>query len=251
MRTAAFIGAALRLGIDQPHQHRGRRDAGLRSPRGPAALHQQPLVLDGNWLSWLTTATIPKPVNDGTLGFVFTERPIYARRDGLHQGLRALEAQRSAPAACGPQELWPLGDQRRWADLCTPRQDLAAGRARGRADRSQPADGRAGGELLYEGDRATSSPTGGFRSKRIACRPSPCTCQAATACAMTCRLRCGRWRATTPAATSPISRSRGRSAAPHLYVPKTLPGFLFASSNQFARPQTEKADERRHLASRA
>jgi alpha-2-macroglobulin len=45
--------------------------------QGPPRFSSNHWSSSNNWLQWLCDAVMPKPVNDVTLGFVFTERPIY------------------------------------------------------------------------------------------------------------------------------------------------------------------------------
>lgn len=62
-----------------------------------------------SWLSWLLQATTPAPVNDTTLGFVFTERPIY--RPGEAVFIKAFVRSKSGGALTVPADLKRFGLQ--------------------------------------------------------------------------------------------------------------------------------------------
>jgi alpha-2-macroglobulin len=49
----------------------------LNPNEGPPRFSSNHWSASSHWLQWLCETVIPKPVNDVTLGFIFTERPIY------------------------------------------------------------------------------------------------------------------------------------------------------------------------------
>lgn len=194
----------------------------------------------GNWLSWLTTATIPKPVNDATLGFVFTERPIYKPGETVY--IKAFVRLKRNGQLKIPQELKNYGLSVTGSDGQTYVLPVAVsplgGLAAELSDPNLPT-----GELsanLFEGDRANVIAHRRFQIEAYRVptfsvhlpgrdrvrNDAPFKVKAVA-----------RYYAGGNVANQPISWRI--SQRPYLYVPKLLPGFLFASSNQFARPQAE------------
>lgn len=197
----------------------------------------------GNWLSWLTTATIPPPVNDGTLGFVFTERPIYKPGETVY--IKAFVRWKRSGQLKVPAELKSYGLSVTSGDgqtyvlpvSVTPLGGLAA-------ELTNP--NLPTGELtanLYDGDRANVV---AHRKFLIEAYRVPTF---AVHLPSTDRVRndapfkvkaVARYYAGGNVANQPISWKI--SQRPYLWVPKgpALAGFLFASSSQFARPQATR-----------
>ena len=195
----------------------------------------------GNWLSWLTTATIPKPVNDGTLGFVFTERPIYKPGETVY--IKAFVRLKRSGQLQLPADLKSYGLSVTSADgqtfVLPVKTSPLGGLAAELTDPSLPT-----GELaanLYEGDRANVIAHRRFQIEayRVPTFAVHLPGRDRVRNDLPFKVRAvARYYAGGNVANQPISWKI--SQRPYLYVPKTLPGFLFASSNQFARPQTEK-----------
>lgn len=194
----------------------------------------------GNWLSWLTTATIPPPANDGTLGFVFTERPIYKPGETVY--IKAFVRWKRNGQLKIPAELKSYGLSVTAADGQTYVLPVSVSPLGGlAAELTNPS--LPTGELtanLYEGDRANVIAHRRFLIE--AYRVPTFSVQLPT----TDRFRndtafkvkaVARYYAGGNVANQPITWKI--SQKPYLWVPKgqALAGFLFASSNQFARPQ--------------
>jgi uncharacterized protein YfaS (alpha-2-macroglobulin family) len=197
----------------------------------------------GGWLSWLLTHSIPPPPNDATLGFVFSERPIY--KPGEPVFLKAFVRRKES----GGLQLVPLADYKL--------------RVRGPDGTEYPVGATTSALGALAGTfKEDNLPTGEFRAELVHAPQRGSTTIIATrdfrieayrVPTFEVQLSGGprvrndapfkvkavaRYYAGGNVANQPIAWSV--TQRPYTWTPKGLDGFLFASSAQFARPQSQR-----------
>lgn len=199
----------------------------------------------GSWLNWLVTSSVPKPPNDATLGFVFSERPIY--KPGEPVFLKAFVRRKESgglrvPPAIGEYALRVRGPDGTVYPVASTASPLGALAATFKEDGLPTGDFSA--ELVHAPPRLGESVVARRSFKIEAYRVPTFEVQlsggprvrndAAFKVKAVARYYAGGNVANQPIAWSVTQR-------PYVWSPKGLPGFLFASSAQFARPQSQRA----------
>lgn len=198
----------------------------------------------GGWLSWLITQSVPPPPNDVTLGFVFTERPIY--KPGEPVFLKAFVRRKES----GGLRLPPAPSEYKL-------------RVRGPDGTEYPVTSTASAlGSLSATFKEDSTPTGEFQAELVhaplrgserVLHARPFKIEAYRVPTFEVQLSGGprvrndgpfkvkavaRYYAGGSVANQPIAWSV--TQRPYTWTPKGLEGFLFASSAQFARPQSQR-----------
>ncbi|MFT3841663.1 MAG: alpha-2-macroglobulin family protein [Myxococcaceae bacterium] len=194
----------------------------------------------GSWLSWLATQSIPDPVNESTLGFIFTERPIYKPGETVHVKAFVRLKRRGdlkMPSSMKPYGLNVTGPDGQVYPL-TPALSALGGLAADLTDANLPT-----GDLvanLYEGDPGNVIARRSFKIEayRIPTFEVRITGKDRVRLDAPFKVKAlARYYAGGNVANQPVSWTVTQT--PYYWVPKGLPGFLFASSTQFARPQAQ------------
>lgn len=196
----------------------------------------------GSWLHWLLTKTLPPPVNDTVLGFVFTERPIY--RPGEAVFIKAFVRQKERGELRLPANLKRFGLQVSAADGTTYPVATKTSALGGLEATFQESNLATGEYTVTLYDTRPES----FLSRRPfkieAYRIPTFEVQLGT----TSRVRndgafkvkaIARYYAGGSVANRPIFWSV--TQRPYDWVPKTQPGFLFSNAAQFARPSSTRS----------
>lgn len=197
----------------------------------------------GHWLQWLTERPPPSR-NDALLGFVFTERPIY--RPGETVFIKAFVRNKKAGLLSSPGDLRKFGlkvtgpGDGEWTLLPETsalgaleapfvREGIPTGRYQVRLFQIKPYRQLARREFQIEAYRIPTFEVqlAGAATVRL---DKPFEIKAAA-----------RYYAGGALGEVPISWKI--SQFPYHYVPKGRPGFLFADSNQFARPETARRNQ--------
>ncbi len=199
----------------------------------------------GGWLNWLLSSSIPRPPNDAMLGFVFSERPIY--KPGEPVFLKAFVRLKSSgglqlPGSMSEYKLRVKGpDGTAYPVTSTPS-------VLGSLSATFKEDGLPTGEFSCElvhapirgGETVINVRTFKIEAYRIPTfevqlsggprvrNDGPFKVKAVA-----------RYYAGGNVANQPIAWSV--SQRPYAWTPKGLDGFLFASSAQFARPQSQRS----------
>ncbi|MBX7097025.1 MAG: hypothetical protein K1X89_04860 [Myxococcaceae bacterium] len=193
------------------------------------------------WLSWLLNESAPPPRNDATLGFVFTERPIY--KPGEKVFLKAFVRSKKSGELQLPPRLESYGlqveseDGQSWLPKVTR---TALGGLAAEFEESNAPSGQYTARL-FEGDPQHVVATRSFRIEAYrvptfevqVVAPGKARLDAPIKVKAVARYFAGGNVANAPVKWTVTQR-------PYAWQPKGLPGFLFASSSQFARPQAQR-----------
>ncbi len=197
----------------------------------------------GSWLNWLLS-TIPRPPNDATLGFVFSERPIYKPSEPVF--LKAYVRRKEngglqVPSGLSNYKLRVRGPDGTEYPVTSTSTALGAFAATFKEDGLPTGDFSA--ELVHAPIRSGETVIATRSFKIEAYRVPTFEVQltgaprvrndAAFKVKAVARYYAGGNVANQPIAWSVTQR-------PYSWTPKGLPGFLFASSAQFARPQSQR-----------
>jgi len=199
----------------------------------------------GSWLSWLLTSSVPPPPNDTTLGFVFSERPIY--KPGEPVFLKAYVRRRESgglrvPSALGEYKLRVRGPDGTEYPVTSSSTGLGALAATFKEEGVPTGDFSA--ELVHAPPRGAATVISTRSFKIEAYRVPTFEVQLSGGP----RVRndapfkvkaVARYYAGGNVANQPIAWSV--TQRPWVWTPKGLAGFLFASSAQFARPQSQRS----------
>ena len=194
-----------------------------------------------SWLNWLLAASIPPSVNDTTLGFVFTERPIY--RPGEPVFVKAFVRNKVAGELRVPGDLARFGLQVTGPDGA--KYPLAVKTsALGGLEATFKENDLPTGEFkvsLYDKQPEAVLAQRGFRVEAYRIPTFEVQLNAPL------RVRndgpfkvkaVARYYAGGNVANQPIAWTV--TQRPYDWVPKNQPGFLFSSSTQFARPSAQR-----------
>lgn len=217
----------------------------LNPNEGPPRFSSNHWSSSSRWLQWLCDHVLPKPVNDVTLGFVFTERPIYKPGEPVfvkawlrHKvagqlSLPELNKKRYGLAVLGP-------DGQEWK-LPTTESALAGFAAEFKESNTPTGEFTA---VLYDG---TPQQVLARRTFKIEAYRIP-TFEVQLTGASRVRLdgafkvkAVARYYAGGNLGGQPIDWTV--TQRPWHWVPQGLPGFLFASSTQFSRPSRSSGGE--------
>ncbi len=195
-----------------------------------------------SWLSWLLAKTIPAPVNDTTLGFIFPERGIY--RPGEPVFIKAYVRNKVSGELRLPADLKRFGIQVIGPDGNTYPLTVKTSALGGLEATFKEADVPTGDYTLSLFDKNPESFLARRGFKIEAYRVPTFEVQLTGAL----RVRndgpfkvkaLARYYAGGNVANQPIAWSV--TQRPYDWVPKGQPGFLFANSTQFARPASQQA----------
>ncbi len=196
----------------------------------------------GGWLSWLQNQSVPPPINDATLAFLFSERAIY--KPGEPVFLKGFVRRKEAgglklPAKPSDYKLEVVSPD--GTSYPVPVTASALGGFAGTFSEKDVPTGEYEARL-YEG---TPNTVVARRSFKIEAYRVP-TFEVQLSGAPRVRndgpfkvKAVARYYAGGNVANQPIAWSV--TQRPYTYTPKGLPGFLFASSSQFARPQSQRS----------
>lgn len=196
----------------------------------------------GQWLSWLMTRQMPPPVNDTTLGFIFPERGIY--RPGEPVFIKAFVRNKTSGELRVPGDLKRFGIQVIGPDGTAYPVTVKASALGGLEATFREADVPTGDYTLSLFDKNPESFLARRGFKIEAYRIPTFEVQLTGAL----RVRndqpfkvkaLARYYAGGNVANQPIAWSV--TQRPWDWYPKNMPGFLFASSTQFARPASQQA----------
>ena len=197
-----------------------------------------------SWLSWLLTKSMPSPVNDGTLGFIFPERGIY--RPGEPVFIKAFVRNKTSGELRVPGDLSRFGIQVIGPDGSTWPMTVKTSALGGLEATFKEADVPTGDYTLSLFDKSPESFIARRGFKIEAYRLPTFEVQLTGAS----RVRndgpfkvkaLARYYAGGNVANQPIAWSV--TQRPYDWVPRGLPGFLFANSTQFARPASQQTPE--------
>lgn len=195
-----------------------------------------------SWLSWLLSKSIPAPVNDTTLGFVFPERGIY--RPGEPVFIKAFVRSKVSGELRVPGDLKRYGIQVIGPDGSTYPVTVKTSPLGGLEATFKEADAPTGDYTLSLYDKNPESFLARRGFKIEAYRVPTFEVQLTGAS----RVRndgpfkvkaLARYYAGGNVANQPIAWTVTQRA--YDWVPRGLPGFLFANSTQFARPASQRA----------
>ncbi|MFZ5441614.1 MAG: alpha-2-macroglobulin [Myxococcota bacterium] len=195
-----------------------------------------------SWLSWLLARSIPSPVNDTTLGFIFPERGIY--RPGEPVFIKAFVRNKVSGELRVPGDLKRYGIQVLGPDGTAYPVTVKTSPLGGLEATFKEADVPTGEFTLSLFDRNPESFLARRTFKIEAYRVPTFEVQLTGAL----RVRndgpfkvkaLARYYAGGNVANQPIAWTV--TQRPWDWVPKGLPGFLFANSSQFARPASQQA----------
>lgn len=193
------------------------------------------------WLSWLVQQDPPPAFNDGVLGFLFTERPIY--KPGETVFLKGFVRAKTA----GKLELPPLDgirlqvrsdDGQTWSPTLT-KTPLGGFSAEFKEPNAPSGELTA---VLYDKDPNRVIASRRFRVEAYRVPTFEVQVVAPTKARLDAPIKVktvARYFAGGSVANQPIKWTV--TQRPWAWQPKGLPGFLFASSSQFARPQAQRA----------
>lgn len=191
-----------------------------------------------NWLQWLTVERPPKPVNDVTLGFVFTERPIYKPGETVY--VKAYLRDRVAGQLVLPERpgkrlglavLGPDGQEWKLPTTETPLKGFA-----GEFKEANTPTGEFTA-ILYEGTPQTELARRTFKIEAYRIPTFEVQLAGATRVRLDQAFKVkavARYYAGGYVGGQPIDWTV--TQRPWHWVPAGLPGYLFASSTQFSRP---------------
>lgn len=195
-----------------------------------------------NFLSWLLSTTMPAPVNDVTLGFVFTERPIYKPGEKIY--LKAFVREKRSGQLKIPANLKRYGFVVTGGEGQSYSPPVTASALGGLTAELQDPE-LPTGELtasLYEDDPANVIAKRTFRIEAYRVPTFEVRISARDRVPLDAPFKVkalARYYAGGNLGNQPIAWSV--SQRPYLWMPKGMAGFLFASSTQFARPQAARA----------
>ncbi|MBS1151777.1 MAG: alpha-2-macroglobulin domain protein, partial [Myxococcaceae bacterium] len=200
----------------------------------------------GDWLHWLTSRTLPTPANEGTLGFLFSERAIYKpgeavflkgfARNKLSGELRLPTAQAIKTFGCivtGP-------DGQQWRIPLTP--SPLGGFAGTFQEASTPTGTFTA--ALFEADPSRTIATRQFKIEAYRVPTFEVQLTGRTKVPLDAAFKVkavARYYAGGNVGNQPIAWSV--TQRPYHWMPKGLEGYLFASSTQFARPGSARAPD--------
>ena len=194
------------------------------------------------WLNWLLATSIPASVNDATLGFVFTERPIY--RPGEAVFVKAfvrskVRGELRVPGEMSRYGLEAIGPDGTKYPLAA--KTSALGGLEATFKESDPPTGEYK-VVLYDKNPETALSQRSFKIEAYRIPAFEVLLNAAL------RVRndepfkvkaLARYYAGGNVASQPIAWTV--TQRPYDWMPKNQPGFLFSSSTQFARPSAQRA----------
>lgn len=195
-----------------------------------------------SWLNWLLASTIPPSANDATLGFVFTERPIY--RPGEAVFVKAFVRNKVRGELRVPGDLQRFGLQVIGPDGSTYPLTAKASPLGGLEATFKESDLPTGDYTVSLFDKNPESFLSRRQFKVEAYRIPTFEVQLNAAL----RVRndgpfkvkaVARYYAGGNVANQPIAWTV--TQRPYDWVPKNMPGFLFSSSTQFARPSSQRS----------
>jgi uncharacterized protein YfaS (alpha-2-macroglobulin family) len=196
---------------------------------------------NGQWLSWLLTRTLPPPVNDTTLGFVFPERGIY--RPGEPVFIKAFVRNKVSGELRIPGDMKRYGIQVIGPDGTAYPTEVKASALGGLEATFKEADLPTGDYQLSLFDKNPESFLA-RRSFKIEAYRVP-TFEVQLTGALRVRndgpfkvKALARYYAGGNVANQPIAWNV--TQRPWDWYPKGMPGFLFANSTQFARPASQQ-----------
>jgi alpha-2-macroglobulin len=194
------------------------------------------------WLAWLPDRSVPPPINDGTLGFLFSERAIYKPGEAVF--LKGFVRRKESGGLKLPTRPSDFKLEVVSPDGTTYPVPVTASALGGFAGTFKESDIPTGEyeARLYEGSPNTVVARRSFKIEAYRVPTFEVQLTGAT------RVRndgpfkvkaVARYYAGGNVANQPIAWSV--TQRPYSYTPKGLPGFLFASSSQFARPQSQRS----------
>ncbi len=198
----------------------------------------------GSWLSWLTTAQVPTPVNDATLGFVFSERPIY--KPGEPVFLKGFVRRKVSGELRVPENLKSYGLVVTGPDGQTWRVPVTTTALGGLSGTFQEANVPTGtfSAALFDTNPETVLARREFKIEayRVPTFEVQVTGASRTRNDAPFKVKAvARYYAGGNVANQPITWNV--TQRPYYWMPKGLDGFLFASSTQFARNTAQRSPD--------